>query len=99
MALRTASELGEERSTFIEGCQAEWEASPPPPLTVGVAGGYVLGREGQNRRFGNFEVIVGKSMTGAGQGSNKRFGYVSWYDTKPKRRCHLKQFVALARIW
>ena len=55
---------------FIEGCEAEWEAlpPPPPPLTVGVDGGYVRGREGKNRKFGNFEVIVGKSMPGEGQG-------------------------------
>ena len=88
VALRSDSELGEERPIFIEGCQAEWEALPPPapPLTVGVDGGYVRGREGKDRRFGNFEVIVGKSMPAPGQGPNKRFGYVSCYDTKPKRR-------------
>lgn len=88
IALRSDSELGEERSMFIEGCQAEWDALPPPaaPLTVGVDGGYIRGREGKDRRFGNFEVIVGKSMPGEGQGPNKRFGYVNCYDTKPKRR-------------
>lgn len=88
VAVRADSELGEERAMFIEGCEAEWEAlpPPPPPLTVGVDGGYVRGREGKNRKFGNFEVIVGKSMPGEGQGANKRFGYVSCYDTKPKRR-------------
>lgn len=88
IALRSDSELGEERSMFIEGCQAEWDALPPPsaPLTVGVDGGYIRGREGKDRKFGNFEVIVGKSMPGAGAGSNKRFGYVNCYDTKPKRR-------------
>lgn len=88
IALRSDSELGEEQSMFIEGCQAEWDAlpPPPPPLTVGVDGGYIRGREGKNRKFGNFEVIVGKSMPGEGQGPNKRFGYVNCYETKPKRR-------------
>ena len=41
-------------------------------------------REGENRKAGWFEVIVGKSIkkdTGS-----KRFGYVTTYDTKPKRR-------------
>jgi len=32
------------------------------PLTVGVDSGYIRGREGKDRRFGNFEIIVGKSM-------------------------------------
>ena len=88
VALRADSELGEEKPIFIEGCQAEWEALPPPapPLTVGGDGGYVRGREGKDRRFGNFEVIVGKSIPAPGQGPNKRFGYVNCYDAKPKRR-------------
>jgi hypothetical protein len=46
----------------------------------------VRGREGKDRRFGNFEVIVGKSIPAPGQGPNKRFGYVNCYDIKPKRR-------------
>lgn len=88
IALRSDSELGEEKSMFTLGYQAEWEAlpAPPAPLTVGVDGGYIRGREGKNRKFGNFEVIVGKSIPGEGQGPNKRFGYVNCYDTKPKRR-------------
>lgn len=71
---------------FIEGCQYEWEALPHPdaPLTVGIDGGYVRGRDGDNRKAGNFEIIVGKSMPQ--QGANKRFGFVNGYDTKPKRR-------------
>ncbi len=88
VALRSDSELGEEKPSFIEGYQAEWDALPPPapPLTVGVDGGYIHGRESKNRKFGNFEVIVGKSIPGEGQGPNKRFGYVNCYDTKPERR-------------
>jgi len=86
VAERLENELGEEQFIYIEGCQLDWEALPPPaaPLTVGIDGGYVRGREGDNRKAGNFEVIVGKSMPE--EGPNKRFGFVNGYDTKPKRR-------------
>jgi hypothetical protein len=85
-AERLERELGEERVMFIEGRQLEWEALPPPdaPLTIGIDGGYVRGREGENHKAGNFEVIVGKSMPH--EGPNKRCGFVNGYDTKPKRR-------------
>jgi len=88
IATRVDSELGDEQCSFIEGCPAEWEALPEPaePLIVGIDGGYVHAREGQNRKAGFFEIIVGKSM--AGEQSPKRFGFVNTYDTKSKRRVY-----------
>lgn len=81
-------EAGEEQPMFIEGCPAMWAAlaEPDAPITVGLDGGYVHGREGDNRKAGCFEVIVGKSMPGDAEGSNRRFGYVNGEDRKPKRR-------------
>ncbi len=86
VAERIESELGEEQVAFVEGCPADWEALPDPggPLTVGIDGGYVHGREGDNRKAGWFEIIVGKSIPDTGPA--KRFGFVTGYDQKPKRR-------------
>ncbi len=88
VATRVDGELGDEQCSFIEGCPQEWEQLPEPaePLVVGIDGGYVHAREGQNRKASSFEIIVGKSMTG-GQPS-KRFGFVNDYDTKSKRRVY-----------
>ena len=37
-AERMEAELGEEKGHFIEGCQRDWDALPPPgpPITVGM---------------------------------------------------------------
>ncbi len=88
VADRIESELGEEQPMFVQGCPAMWAAlvEPDAPITVGLDGGYVHGREGKNRRAGWFEVIVGKSMPGNAEGPNRRFGYVNGEDRKPKRR-------------
>ncbi|MEO5951949.1 MAG: ISKra4 family transposase [Chloroflexia bacterium] len=88
VADRVKSELGEEQAMFIEGCPAAWAALPEPdgPITVGLDGGYVHGREGKNRKAGCFEVIVGKSMPQ--EGPFRRFGYVNGPDRKPKRRLY-----------
>ena len=85
-AERIESELGDEQYSFIDSCMREWESlpEPDPPLTVGIDGCYIHGREGDNRKAGWFEVIVGKSITE--QGENKRFAFVHDYDEKPKRR-------------
>src|SRR5882762_874966 len=66
VATRLDGELGDEQSSFIEGCPAEWEELPEPaePIIMGIDGGYVHAREGENRKAGSFEIIVGKSMTG-----------------------------------
>ena len=85
---RIESEIGEEKLSFIDGCPREWDKLPAPdlPLTVGIDGGHVHARDNENRKAGWFEVIVGKSIHEANQ--SKRFGYVSTYDEKPKRRLH-----------
>jgi hypothetical protein len=79
-------ELGNEQAVFIEGCERDWEALPDPddPLAVGIDGGYVHAREGEKRKAGRFEVIVGKSIPENGE--TKRFASVNNYDQKPKRR-------------
>ena len=86
VAERLEGELGDEQPFFIEGCQRDWDALPRPdgPLTVGIDGGYVHARDGDNRKAGWFELIVGKSVPSDGAG--KCFGFVTSYDTKPKRR-------------
>jgi hypothetical protein len=86
VAERLEGELGDEQLFFIEGCQRDWDALPRPdgPLTVGIDGGYVHARDGDNRKAGWFELIVGKSVPT--EGTAKCFGFVTSYDTKPKRR-------------
>jgi len=91
VAERLENELGEEQWTFVEGCQRDWNQLPPPdgPLTVGIDGGYVRGRN----KEAHFEVMAGKSLLafrrGAGEEeelSSKCFAFVQTYDEKPKRR-------------
>ncbi len=85
-AQRCEQELGDEQCSFIEGCPREWDELPIPdaPLTVGLDGGYVQAREGENRKAGSFEMIVGKSLSD--EKAPKCFGFVNTYDTKPRRR-------------
>jgi hypothetical protein len=85
-AERMEAELGEEKWQFIEGCQRDWDALPPPgpPLTVGLDGGFIHAKDQKSRGEGWFEVIAGKSMPE--EGAAKCFAYVQTYDTKPKRR-------------
>lgn len=86
VAERLERELGEEQAFFVDGCQRDWDRLPQPdgPLTVGIDGGYVHAREGDNRKAGWFELIVGKSVPS--ERPAKCFGFVTSYDTKPKRR-------------
>jgi hypothetical protein len=86
IAERLEGELGDEQPSFIEGCPAQWYELPDPaaPLTVSLDGGYVHARSKKQRKDGSFEVIVGKSTTG--DGTTTRFGLVSGYDSKPRRR-------------
>lgn len=88
VATRMDGELGDEQWSFIEGCPAEWEKLPEPgePLVMGIDGGYVHARDGENRKAGSFEIIVGKSMQG--EQPAKRLGFVNDYDTKPRRRVY-----------
>jgi hypothetical protein len=86
VAQRIEDELGEEQTSYIEGCPSVWGELPRPdlPLVVGLDGGYVHSSEQRSRKDGWFEVIAGKSMPA--EGPAKCFGYVQTYDTKPKRR-------------
>ncbi len=86
VAERLESELGPEQVMFADGCEREWAQLPEPdePLTVGIDGGYVHARAGENCKAGWFEVIVGKSLQ-SGQPA-RRFAFVNGYDEKPKRR-------------
>lgn len=88
ISTRLEKELKEERPIFIEGCQSQWNQLPRPatPITVSLDGGYVHAREGENRKAGWFEVIVGKSVQEGHE--SKRFGYVTNYETKPKRKLY-----------
>ena len=63
-AERMEAELGEEKWQFIDGCQRDWDALPPPgpPLTVGLDGGFIHAKDQKSRGEGRFEVIAGKSM-------------------------------------
>ena len=83
VAERAESELGEERSCFIEGCPADWAELPPPEgrIVVGLDGGYV---RDWSEKTSNFEVIVGRSM--AEDREPRYLGLVHGYDTRPKRR-------------
>jgi len=83
--------LGDEQFCFIEGCQRDWDKLPAPdgPLTVGIDGGYVRGQ----RKQGQFEVIVGKSILAFQRDpeakqelSGRCFAWVQTYDEKPKCR-------------
>jgi len=83
VAERAETELGEERSCFIDGCPADWAKLPIPEgrIVVGLDGGYV--RDWEDRKT-NFEVIVGQSVS---EDRDARYiGLVHTYDPKPKRR-------------
>ena len=71
------AELGEEKWQFIDGCQRDWDALPPPgpPLTVGLDGGFIHAKDQKSRGEGWFEVIAGKSMPE--EGTAKCFAYVA----------------------
>jgi hypothetical protein len=86
MARKLESELGDERLMFADACQAEWEKLPMPAgrITVGMDGGYIHARDGNNRKAGWFEAIAGKSITD--EGDAKCFSFVNTYDEKRKRR-------------
>ena len=87
-AERLEAELGPEQFAYDAGCQNEIEASPEPgaPVTVGLDGGYIRGRERRPGGTGCFEVIAGKSIPR--DGPAKLFAGVRRIDTKPKRRLH-----------
>src|SRR5258707_4576252 len=86
LAERREQELGEEQPMFVEGCLRDGNKLPVPeaPLTVGLDGGYIQGRQNDKRKAGSFEVIVGKSLSA--DRPAKRFGFVNGYDDKLRRR-------------
>ena len=85
VAARAEAALGDERSSFIEGCPAEGAAlpRPPAPLTVGLDGGYVRGWADKRSHF---EVIVGKAVPDEGRATC--FGFVPGRGAKPRRRLY-----------
>jgi len=94
VAERLEDDLGDEVG-MIGGLQTaipDLDDRPPPPMTVGLDGGYVHAREGSNRKAGWFEVMVGKSIPDYGphhrsdKASAKCFAMVQTLDTKPRRR-------------
>ena len=86
IAQKVESELGEEEFMFANGCEMEWSKLPRPdlPITVGIDGGYIHSCSPEKNPKEWFEVIVGKSITDAGE--KKCFGGITSYDQKPKRR-------------
>jgi hypothetical protein len=88
LAERAEQELGEEKGAFLEHCQRDLDALPPPaaPITVGLDGGYVHAKEQRSRTEGWCEVIVGKSLPQEGAG--KCLAFVQKYDQQPKRRLY-----------
>jgi len=85
---RLETELGGEKTFFIEGCPRDWANLPRPemPLTVGIDGGYVHSNNPKSRPEGWFEVIVGKNIKA--DGTAKCFGFVCGLDRKPRRRLY-----------
>jgi hypothetical protein len=84
---RLDEQLGEEQPMFAHGCPRDWAALPRPdlPLTVGIDGGYLKGYGSDKGKSSTaFEVIVGKSITDAGE--SQCLGFMQTYDAKPKRR-------------
>ena len=88
VSTRLETELAEEKHVFIEGCPRDWDQLPRPdvPIMLSLDGGYVHAREGENRKAGWFEAIVGKSVQKDRE--SKRFGYVTNYETHPKRKLY-----------
>jgi len=94
---RLEAEIGLEQFVYDGGCQRDIESSPErgPPITVGLDGGYIRGRERPPGGTGCFEVIAGKSMPE--KGVAKVFALVRRVDKKPKRRLRNVQLMQTAR--
>jgi hypothetical protein len=75
-------ELGPEPRFALAGCAAACASlpAPPPPITVGIDGGYLRHWE---RKQTHFVAIVGESVPT--DGPAKRFGFVQSHDPKPRR--------------
>src|ERR1035437_3606136 len=90
VAVRIETELGEERQNFMEGdphsLPMNLMPEPKPPLAVALDGAYVHAAGNLERKERWFEVVVGKSITAAGEG--KYLAFVLNYDEKPRRRLY-----------
>jgi len=86
IAQRMEDELEPEQHFYVTGTPDEVADLPQPAgrLAVGIDGAFIHARDGDNRKNGWFEVIVGKSITS--EQSNRCFGFVTTYDDKSKRR-------------
>lgn len=103
IAQRSEGLLGEEQTSYIEGCPAQWAELPTPdgPLTVGVDGGYV--RSTLKGKW--FEVVAGRSIPSFKRGDDSRdekltneseatepaskcFAFVHTYDETSRRRVY-----------
>lgn len=84
-AERLEKEMPDEPEPYFYGIPMLWDQmpEPAPPLTVGIDGGYIHARDGDNRKAGWFEVIVGKSIPD--EGDTKRFAFVHQYEEQPQR--------------
>jgi len=82
VARRLDAELGPEPIFPIAGCPDACSSLPaaPPPITVGLDGGYLRSWEHKQTHF---VAIVGESVPR--DGPTKRFGFVQGHDPKPGR--------------
>jgi hypothetical protein len=85
VAERLESDMEKQHDPHLFGIPMMWDQMPEPasPLTVGIDGGYIHARDGDNRKAGWFEAIVGKSMPN--EGDTKRFAFVHKQEEKPQR--------------
>ena len=82
---RLESDMPDDPEPYFYGIPMLWDQMPEPasPLTVGIDGGYIHARDGDNRKAGWFEAIVGKSIPD--EGDAKRFAFVHKYEDRPQR--------------
>jgi len=78
-------DMPDDPEPYFYGIPMLWDQMPEPalPLTVGIDGGYIHARDGDNRKAGWFEAIVGKSVPD--EGDAKRFAFVHQYEDRPQR--------------
>lgn len=85
VAERLEEDMDDEPEPPLYRIPMLWDQMPKPalPLTVGIDGGYIHARDGDNRKAGWFEAIVGKSIPEEGEA--KRFAFVHQYEEDPQR--------------
>jgi hypothetical protein len=82
---RLERDMPDNPEPHLYGIPMLWDQmpEPSPPLTVGIDGGYIHARDGDNRKAGWFEAIVGKSIPH--EGDTKRFAFVHQYEEHTQR--------------